>query len=167
MLPQLRLGLWLWLGSDPWARNSICLRAAKTNKQTNNWFPWKILHHIPSSNLESSYWEQTSPKVHLKQDTSTIKASFIPPDMLSLSPLQAVSPSTPQPCPRTWNLHQSALIPGNKWNSLSLTALRTNTPNIVLPSHLVISITYSLSHHPPPESTMATLKAWISPHTRL
>ena len=29
VLPQ------LWLGSDPWPRSSICLRAAKTNKQTN------------------------------------------------------------------------------------------------------------------------------------
>ena len=36
-----------------------------------------------------------------------------------------------------------------------------------LPSHLVTSITYSLSQLPGMEATMTTLKANISPHTRL
>ena len=32
-LPKLRLRSRLWLGSDPWPRNSTCLRVAKKKKK--------------------------------------------------------------------------------------------------------------------------------------
>ena len=35
-LPQLRLRSQVWLGSDPWPRNSICCRAAKKGGKKND-----------------------------------------------------------------------------------------------------------------------------------
>ena len=35
-LPQLRLSLQLWLGSDPWPGNPMCNRAVRKEKRKNN-----------------------------------------------------------------------------------------------------------------------------------
>lgn len=65
VLPQLQCRSKLWLGSDPWPRNSICLRAAKKEKK-KNYYNFKCLRFLPLFfPIEWVFWGDGDTVIHV------------------------------------------------------------------------------------------------------